>query len=136
MFPDFLSLLAFECRPKFLWEEFLVCRKLALCRYTSCDRHTEWPTRKLRNIILLWSISHRIGFHPKEWIHICLTIAAILTIDLILAECLGWRIWVSFCGLGIERTTVNFLLQSLVVLYLAGFFVGEGSWSFEVWMRL
>jgi hypothetical protein len=29
MFADFLSLLAFECRPKFLWEELVVCKKLA-----------------------------------------------------------------------------------------------------------
>jgi len=78
--------------------------------WRNLSRHTECPARKLRNIVLLRSVSHRIGFHLKEWIDICLAIAAILTIDLILAESLGWSIWVSFRGLGIERTTVNFLL--------------------------
>jgi hypothetical protein len=55
---------------------------------------------------------------------------------LILAEGLGWRVRIALCGLGIERTFVDLLLEALVVANLSLLLVGEGGRLLQVRMRL
>jgi hypothetical protein len=136
VFSDVLACFAFECRPEFLGEEFLVCRKLVFGGVFQHGKRTEWTTRELRNLIDLRLQSLRVCLNTGEGVEVSLGIGAVLTIELILAKGLCWCGRVTLRGLGIKRPSVDLGLQTLIVADFSLLFVGEGRRSLEVWMRL
>lgn len=100
------------------------------------DKHTEWTTRELRNLIDLRLQSLRVCLNTGEGIEVSLGIGAVLPIELILAEGLCWCSRITLRGLGIKRPSVDLGLQTLIVADFPLLFVGEGRGSLEVWMRL
>jgi hypothetical protein len=55
---------------------------------------------------------------------------------LILAKGLGWRVGITLCGLGVQSTSVDFLLKALVVADLSLLLIGERGRPLQVWVRL
>jgi len=124
---DILAFFAIEGGPEFFWEEFLVYSILAVAYDPTFGVRTEGAAGQLWNQVLRGRVSIGIGLHAlSERIHSCLPVGSVLRIELFLTKYLDWVVSIAFCRLGIERSAVDLLLESLEVPYLA--FLSRTKW--------